>query len=137
MEIRLLVPAVAKAAYAAREALHVLDERVPPPAIDDIRLAISEVVTNAVVHADTSAVEIRVTASEDCVTVEVDDRGKGFKPGLSPEPVELQEYGWGLYLVESVSDRWGVTVGDGTHVWFEIALDRYQKTSPSQRTSRT
>jgi len=27
--------------------------------------------------------------------------------------------GWGLHLVESLSDRWGVHDGS-THVWFEL-----------------
>jgi hypothetical protein len=27
--------------------------------------------------------------------------------------------GWGLHLVESLSERWGVHAGS-THVWFEL-----------------
>ena len=28
--------------------------------------------------------------------------------------------GWGLALVESMSDRWGIERGDRTRVWFEL-----------------
>ena len=27
---------------------------------------------------------------------------------------------WGLYLVDQLADRWGVSNSDGTSVWFEI-----------------
>ena len=30
--------------------------------------------------------------------------------------------GWGLHLVQTLSDRWGVHEGS-THVWFEIRRD--------------
>jgi hypothetical protein len=32
-----------------------------------------------------------------------------------------QDSGWGLFLVEQLSDRWGVEqIGQATTVWFEI-----------------
>ena len=127
----MLFPAVAEAAQASRAALAVLENKVPPPAMDDISLAVSEAVTNAIQHAHQDAVAVRVTTADDCVTVVVEDSGEGFKPTLPPEPGTLQEYGWGLYLVNSVSDRWGVTVGHGTRVWFEISLDRYEEAPSS------
>ena len=131
----MLLPAVAEAARAARSALDVLNEKVPAPAMDDIRLAISEVVTNAVVHGGEDPVEVRVSAADDFVNVVVEDPGRGFGPELVPRPEELQESGWGLYIVDSLSDRWGVTVADGTQVWFEIALGRYERSLGSEQAS--
>jgi hypothetical protein len=32
----------------------------------------------------------------------------------------FQENGWGLYLVDRLADRWGVTSDVGTTVWFEL-----------------
>ena len=43
----------------------------------------------------------------------------GFVAG-QPLPSMYQDSGWGLYLVEQIADRWGVTQDDGTCVWFEL-----------------
>jgi hypothetical protein len=47
------------------------------------------------------------------------DEGPGFepRPTRSVNPIED---GFGLTLVEQLSDRWGVEVDDETRVWFEI-----------------
>lgn len=84
-------------------------------------LALSEVVANAVRHSG-SAEEIRLllTAKEEYLCVRVVDGGDGLvpKPGaMSSEPGA----GYGLFLVEQLTRRWGMTREDGrTRVWFEI-----------------
>ena len=35
-------------------------------------------------------------------------------------PDQDSHSGWGLYLVDQLSDRWGVSRTDGTAAWFEI-----------------
>ena len=51
--------------------------------------------------------------------VEVADRGPGFDPRLADDRAGS---GWGLYLVDQLADRLGVSRTDGTTVWFEIDL---------------
>ena len=45
--------------------------------------------------------------------------GDGFEPKPRYDG-QSEESGWGLYLVDTISDRWGVGRAGGTNVWFEI-----------------
>jgi len=107
---------------SARRALDELERALSPDVLDDVRLLVSELVTNSVRHADLSPAQwvgLTVAVEEGTVRVEVVDPGPGFRPEVS-SPTLYQESGWGLYLVEQVAHRWGV-IDDGTiHVWFEI-----------------
>jgi hypothetical protein len=49
---------------------------------------------------------------------DVMDQGAGFVPVARDRPA-TDVGGWGLHLVEALSNRWGVHEGS-THVWFEI-----------------
>ena len=106
----------------ARRALDELEHSVSADVLDDVRLLVSELVTNSIRHADLAPgqwVGLSVAVDGEAVRVEVIDPGPGFRPEIS-RPTLYQESGWGLYLVEQVAHRWGV-VDDGTiHVWFEI-----------------
>jgi anti-sigma regulatory factor (Ser/Thr protein kinase) len=106
----------------ARRALDDLSPHLPAEVLDDMRLLVSELVTNSIRHAELSDEEwvgLHIEVAGDTVRVEVVDPGPGFRPNV-PTPVVYQESGWGLYLVEQVAHRWGV-VDDGTiRVWFEI-----------------
>jgi anti-sigma regulatory factor (Ser/Thr protein kinase) len=95
------------------------------PVIDDMRLLVSELVTNCVVHggADAGKRQIRVkTAVEgDCVRGEVCHEGPRFAaPGGE---TDLEEPGGlGLVLVEQLSRSWGIARNGVTCVWFELDL---------------
>jgi anti-sigma regulatory factor (Ser/Thr protein kinase) len=107
----------------ARQALDGLEGGVPPRRMRDVRLLVSELVTNAVRHAGLGRDDrIRLRASLDSriLRVEVHDPGMGFTPKtLAPDPTRTS--GWGLYLVEELADRWGVEGADpGSQVWFEL-----------------
>lgn len=110
------------AASAARNALLAMEQRVDGAVLDDIRLLVSELVTNAIRHADApsgGAVEITVSIDDGRVRVEVADPGSGFDP--QPRDDEMSRPGgWGLYLVDRIADRWGVIRNHVTRVWFEI-----------------
>jgi hypothetical protein len=90
--------------------------------LDVTVLLISELVTNAVMHADT-AVDLQVWADESRVRVEVRD-GSSLPPELRHCGLEATS-GRGMRLLESLSTRWGVqpTAG-GKCVWFELAVDQ-------------
>jgi len=107
---------------AARNALMPLDDRLQADLLNDIRLLVSELVTNSVRHADgdgADSVGLAVKLRTDRVRVEVTDAGAGFEP-KPREPGQSQASGWGLYLVDRLADRWGVRRGDRTNVWFEM-----------------
>jgi anti-sigma regulatory factor (Ser/Thr protein kinase) len=90
-----------------------------------VSLLVSELVTNSIRHAETTtpaSIELQARVLADRVRVEVRDRGPGFEPKPQP-PHRRSRSGWGLYLVDQVADRWGVTRDDGTGAWFEIDRD--------------
>jgi anti-sigma regulatory factor (Ser/Thr protein kinase) len=89
---------------------------------DTVRLLVTELVSNSVVHAgadNESTITLRVVASADCARVEVEDRGPGFMP-FSVEPDRERGGGFGLFLVDKLSDRWGVEPEQPARVWFEV-----------------
>src|SRR5215216_984816 len=110
------------AASAARNALVALEPRVDAGCLDDIRLLVSELVTNAVRHAggpDGGEVQLDVSIEAPRLRVEVGDPGAGFDP--QPRDDEMtRPGGWGLYLVDRIADRWGVVRNRMNRVWFEI-----------------
>lgn len=92
--------------------------------LDEVRLLVSELVTNSVRHSgmgDREWIGLRVDHSPRMLRVEVTDKGPGFEAG-QPLPSMYQDSGWGLYLVEQIADRWGVKQEEGTCVWFELDL---------------
>lgn len=97
----------------------------------ELLLLATEVVTNAVRHTGARPagdVEIAVDPKPGCVRVAVHDPGPGFARDTTPAPQpgpDPDASGWGLYLVETLAERWGVErQPDGTVVWFEFAVDR-------------
>ncbi|MDP9341919.1 MAG: ATP-binding protein [Actinomycetota bacterium] len=106
----------------ARDALRGLSRELPQPLVEDIRLLVSELVTNSVRHAGLgpeATIRLRADILPDRVRVEVTDPGPGFEPGQE-SPNIYQDSGWGLYLVGQVATRWGVELDEATKVWFEI-----------------
>jgi anti-sigma regulatory factor (Ser/Thr protein kinase) len=110
------------AASAARNALIALEGRVDEDLLADVRLLVSELVTNSVRHSDIrsgEAVRMDVSVSETALRVEVSDGGQGFEP--TPRDLDRSRPGgWGLYLVDELADRWGVVRDHLTRVWFEV-----------------
>ncbi len=63
---------------------------------------------------------LEVTVKPGSVRTEVHDEGPGFDPATTGTPRDNRG-GWGLFLVERLSDRWGTARDtDGTSVWFEL-----------------
>jgi anti-sigma regulatory factor (Ser/Thr protein kinase) len=106
----------------ARRAIKELEPSLEPELFEKVALLVSELVTNAVRHASAPAsatIELRAEAFGDRARVEVSDRGPGFEPRRRTVG-ETSPSGWGLYLVDQLSDRWGVSRTGGTTVWLEI-----------------
>ena len=90
------------------------------PLLDDALMVTSELVTNAITHADSSC-RIRLSVSATTLRIDVLDGGSG-----TPEPRaanETEEHGRGLRIVDAVASAWGLeeVPGRGKLVWAELA----------------
>ena len=109
-------------AAEARRALGEVADHLSPRRLEDARLLVSELVTNAIRHAglgDDDVILLVVVTGERALRIEVCDPGRGFEVS-EPEPDPTRPSGWGLYLVRELSDRWGVDRSVDTRVWFEL-----------------
>jgi anti-sigma regulatory factor (Ser/Thr protein kinase) len=113
------------AAAQARQALDRLAGAMPDSRLRDLRLLVSELVTNSVRHAGLRAddrIRLLVQRRDAVLRVEVHDPGSGFEL-RAPAPDPTRTSGWGLYLVDELADRWGMEASAesaGTRVWFEL-----------------
>ena len=85
----------------------------------DAELLASELVANAVQHAQLqpgATIGIDIDVAPRTVRVSVEDAGPGFRPRKD----RRDPGGWGLVLVDKISDRWGVVSAHPHSVWFEI-----------------
>ncbi len=98
-----------------------LVDHVDSHALNDIKLLVSELVTNAVRHqSGQGPIDVAVKVSRSRVRVEVSDPGEGFpKPSVGEPPPEVLG-GRGLLIVDRVAARWGVSSDRPTRVWFEL-----------------
>ncbi len=80
-------------------------------AIDDLKIAISELCTNAIIHTsnqgEVSPVVVRYTTGGDFIQVEVQDNGPGFDAACVGRLREdgLVEKGFGIPLIKSLVDE--------------------------------
>ena len=91
------------------------------PCLESMLLCLSEVVTNAVLHARTD-VAVSVVDLGDRVRIEVTDGSR-----VRPAPrafAEISPTGRGLHLLERLATSWGVQMlASGKIVWFEIGSE--------------
>jgi anti-sigma regulatory factor (Ser/Thr protein kinase) len=105
-------------AQARRIIAEELESRVPATVLDDVKLMVSELVTNGIVHGSTEPdlplmLDLLVNGEIRCRVL---DHGHGFAPsGRNEGPG-----GWGLQVVGQLADRWGMHCSpQQTEVWFE------------------
>lgn len=79
--------------------------------VDDLKIAVSEMCTNAVVHtgngtAEKPPITIRFIMGKGHLTIEVRDQGPGFDPGcvLDRPRTDLLDKGFGIPLIRSLVD---------------------------------
>ena len=133
MSFSLDLPRELDSAAAARHEVDRLADRLGEDQLGDVRLLVSELVTNSLRHAQLApedSITLRVELRDHLIRVEVADPGQGFElDGHADDPDTVE--GWGLYLVSTLSDRWGVersAQGAANVVWFE--LDRTPDAPP-------
>ena len=111
------------AGTAARRALLAGRGTLPTSVRDDVLLLLTELVSNAVRHAEAGAdrpVRVEFLQRARTVRVAVFDEGTGFTAD-GPRSEGDKSGGWGLFLVDQIADRWGITPTEsGTCVWLEI-----------------
>jgi anti-sigma regulatory factor (Ser/Thr protein kinase) len=106
---------------ARRWVVGVAEGLLAPQAVSDLRLVISELVTNSLRHgADGETIDLAVTPKDAFLCVQVTDDGPG--PASTPRAMVPDEHGgFGLFLVEQLTRRWGITRENSrTRVWFEL-----------------
>jgi anti-sigma regulatory factor (Ser/Thr protein kinase) len=116
-------PATLAALAAARRAVEVLPLATDPASIDDLRLLICEVVSNAVIHSGLGSddtVEMLVEVRPQSVRVNVVDRGKGFELHRPRNPRSVG--GLGFRVVDRLASTWGIISAPRFGVWFELPI---------------
>lgn len=88
--------------------------------IADAEVIVSELLTNAV-NASCGGAELRLSARDDMVRIEVHDDAEGVPQQRRPD--DNEEHGRGLMIVSALAHDWGFErSGRGKRVWAEIFL---------------
>ena len=108
--------AISASGARAFVSLHLTDHQLMY-LVDPVRLVVSELATNALLHGQTSFV-VTLSRADDTVRVMVsDDSAWLARSGGAPEDA-LQAGGRGLRIVQVLSRDWGVIAGeDSKTVW--------------------
>ncbi|WP_069815156.1 ATP-binding protein [Streptomyces sp. TP-A0874] len=116
------LPSHPESAAAARRLAHsvvVLQWGLGPVLAEQTVLLVSELVGNAVRHTGARGFGLRMSRRRTRIRVEVRDPSRAL-PCLMPVR-ELDTSGRGLFLVNEISDRWGVDLlPRGKTTWFEM-----------------
>jgi anti-sigma regulatory factor (Ser/Thr protein kinase) len=119
-------PAVPESVPLARHALDELVDRFPRLDWDALRLLVGELVTNSIVHGTPRRTEqwFEVTVTQrqpGCLRFEVADSAPPFV-ARRHEAAPEAESGRGIFLVDSLADRWGTARHGRAGIWFERDL---------------
>ena len=87
--------------------------------VDDLQLVVSELATNAMVHAETSFL-VTLTGAGESVLLEVLDGAQAGPVQFASQSLETS--GRGVAIVDALSRAWGVTghMAGGKSVWAEF-----------------
>lgn len=126
----------------ARRAVDQLAGSVSDGSLEDVRLMVSELVSNSIRHAHLrpeDGIEVTFDVRGNLLHTTVRDGGTGFLPSVQATRTTTVEpahdCGWGLYLVDRLADRWGVSASGPTTVWFDMAADRPPSAGASEHTA--
>lgn len=118
------LPADVRSAGAARRMVRdALEGWCDDDLVDDVALCVSELVTNAVVHAR-SAPRVLVQIRSGAIHVEISDDSEAPPVPRGAGPADTS--GRGMSILGSLSDRWGShgRGGGGKTVWFDVVRAR-------------
>jgi anti-sigma regulatory factor (Ser/Thr protein kinase) len=130
-ELRRHPPTVARrldprphAPEVARRALDPLLGTIGEDALDRLQLLVTELVTNSIKHGsleEGDQIGLDVYLDDGAVYAEVHDSGVGFTP-RQPNMDPFRNSGWGLWLLDRLTTRWGIENSAGTTAWFEMPV---------------
>jgi serine/threonine-protein kinase RsbW len=103
---------------SVRDVRHFVEEALDGVArLDDIVLVASELASNVIRHARTEF-SVRLTSDDALVRMEVSN-GSSIAPAVE----DLADRKWGLRIVETATDRWGIqSKPTGKTVWAEFLV---------------
>jgi anti-sigma regulatory factor (Ser/Thr protein kinase) len=123
-EAEVPLPSRPESAATARRLTQVIVLRhwgLTPKMTEDAVLLVSELVGNAVRHTGARVFGLRMRRRRGWIRIEVRDPSRGL-PCLMPVQ-ETDVSGRGLFLVDKLSDRWGVDLlPRGKTTWFEMRV---------------
>ncbi|MGM0357962.1 ATP-binding protein [Streptomyces sp. ECR3] len=123
-EAEVPLPSLPESAATARRLAQVVLLRhwgLTPKLTEDAVLLVSELVGNAVRHTGARVFGLRMHRRRGRIRVEVRDPSRGL-PCLMPVQ-DLDVSGRGLFLVDTLADRWGVDLLPlGKTTWFEMRV---------------
>jgi anti-sigma regulatory factor (Ser/Thr protein kinase) len=93
--------------------------------MSDLHLLVSEIVNNSVLHGQVDEkgwIELEWDVSDERVRIEVRDSGLQGEPRQRDPDYETGG-GFGLFIVDSMCESWGVEREPTLTVWFELRLD--------------
>ena len=99
-----------------------LDSVLPPPRMEDSRLMVTELVSNALRHAPPEpdgSIALEIEREPGLVRIIVRDGGAHMDldgPTFLPEA----DGHYGLLVVDALADHWGFSIDGDKGVWFEI-----------------
>jgi anti-anti-sigma factor len=98
---------------------------LPGTALNDGKVLLTELVTNAIRHGTRADGWVRLVVREldQSLRIEVTDSGEVDGEPAIQTPRPDQVGGWGLRVVDSVATRWGVATEHGRTVWCELAIE--------------
>jgi serine/threonine-protein kinase RsbW len=121
--IELILPAAPAAATTARsEVTRRLAKRLTVGVLEDVKLLLTELITNALRHGKLRAddeIGVKAEVTDGTVRIEVHDPGRNGQ--VAPRNPGAGGGGYGLFLVESLTNQWGVERRNGTTVWAELS----------------
>ena len=139
--VRLEVPAQPAFVGVARSVVAAIAstlDGIDDDRLEDLRVAVSEAVTNAVEAHRRDAIDDKViivcTATPDHLGVRIEDFGSGFDPSMVPAPPDpggaptSSERGWGIQLIQALVDD--VTfrqTDEGTAVDLVVRFERAEE----------
>ncbi|MEU5793196.1 ATP-binding protein [Streptomyces sp. NPDC047813] len=125
-EFQVAMPPSATCAGQARRIADALMRKwgVPSLLTGDVRLIVSELVTNAFLHSGTDVITLSMAVQDGVLRIDVRHQVTRHRPILH-RPRDDDEHGRGLLLVEAIADHrqgaWGVS-SDGTTTWCELSV---------------
>src|SRR5882762_1780145 len=117
-----LLPQPASATRARQAARDYLSDHCPAEVVDTVALLVTELVTNAVIHARTE-LQLIIDVDSGCVGVRVTDAATSLPAVRGHDRDDMT--GRGLTLVDTLATEWGVEPrANGKVVWCNLHFDR-------------